>query len=80
MFVLSEIWINSTETKGGISIGFFAIKGKLTIAIRITEMWNKNDKSKFWGIYYLSLYGSDINATLVNPDPDNIPIISSTLP
>ena len=29
---------------------------------------------------YLCLYGSEINATLVNPDPDNNPIISRTLP
>ena len=48
MFVWSVIWINSTETNGGISSGFFAIKGKLTTAIRITEIWNKNDISKFY--------------------------------
>jgi hypothetical protein len=29
---------------------------------------------------YLSLYGSEINATLVKPEPDSIPIISKTLP
>ena len=29
---------------------------------------------------YLSLYGSEISATLVKPDPDNKPIISNTLP
>ena len=34
---MSVIWINSTETKGGISIGFFAIKGRVTNAINITD-------------------------------------------
>ena len=29
---------------------------------------------------YLSLYGSDISATLVKPEPDRRPIISKTLP
>ena len=80
MLVWSAICINSTETKGGISIGFFAINGKLTIAVVIIEIWNNKEKSKFWGTDYLSLYGSDISATLVKPDPDSIPIISSTLP
>ena len=37
-------------------------------------------KVNFEAFYYLSLYGSDISATFVNPDPDNIPIISRTLP
>ena len=80
IFVWSVIWINSTDTKGGISIGFYATKGIVRTANNTTDKWNINDKIKFWGIDYLSLYGSDINATFVNPEPDSIPIISSTLP
>ncbi len=29
---------------------------------------------------YLSLYGSEIKATFVNPEPESNPIISRTLP
>ena len=35
IFVLSVIWISSTETIGGKSIGFFAKKGKLNAVIKI---------------------------------------------
>jgi len=82
MFVLSVICINSTETIGGRSIGFFAKNGKLIAVIIIKIMWNAEEISKllFTSICYLSLYGSDISATLVKPEPDKRPIISNTLP
>ena len=38
IFVLSEIWINSTETIGGRSMGFFAKNGKLIAVIIINIM------------------------------------------
>ena len=38
MFVLSEIWISSTDTIGGKSIGSLSIKGRLkTVSIIMTE-------------------------------------------
>ena len=65
---------------GGKSRGFFAIKGRLKIVIIIITKWKQEEIKTLLYMFYLSLYGSDINATLVNPDPDNIPMISSTLP
>ena len=80
MFVFSAIWINSTEIIGGKSIGFFAKNGRLTAVIKIKIKWSVEEIRIFLVNYYLSLYGSEINATFVNPEPDNIPITSSTLP
>ena len=74
------IWINSTEIRGGNSIGFFDINGRLKVAKMITPKWSPDDAIIFLYTHYLSLYGSEIRATFVNPDPDNIPIISNTLP
>ena len=80
MFVWSVIWINSTEIRGGRSIGFFDKKGQLKVANIIIPKWSPDDAIIFLYTHYLSLYGSEIRATLVNPDPDNMPIISNTLP
>ena len=80
MFVFSAICINSTEIIGGKSIGFFAKKGRLTAVIKIKKKCSKEEIRIFLVNFYLSLYGSEIKATLVNPDPDNIPITSKTLP
>ena len=81
MFVLSVICINSTETIGGRSIGFFAKKGKLIAVIIIIIKCKKEETMMLlFTPTYLSLYGSDMSATLVNPEPDNKPIISKTLP
>ena len=80
MLVLSDIWINSTDTNGGKSIGFFAIKGRLNAAKKNTKIWKPEEMTRLLYTIYLSLYGSEIKATLVKPDPDSIPIISRTLP
>jgi len=80
MLVLAEICINSTETIGGRSIGFLAKKGKLKAVIIIKTRCDTEDIIILLFTSYLSLYGSDISATLVKPDPDNKPIISNTLP
>ena len=80
MFVLSIICISSTDIIGGSSIGFFVIKGKLIAAIRITNKCKEKEIITFLVTIYLSLYGSEIKATLVNPEPDSMPIISKTLP
>ena len=39
ILVLSVIWINSTDTIGGRSIGFLVKKGKLNAVINITTKW-----------------------------------------
>ena len=39
MFVLSEIWMKSTEIIGGKSIGCLSIKGKLKIVSKIITAW-----------------------------------------
>ena len=80
IFVFSVIWINSTETIGGRSIGFFAKKGKLKAVIIIKTRCDTEDIIILLFTSYLSLYGSEISATLVKPEPDNKPIISNTLP
>ena len=80
MLVLSEICISSTETIGGIWSGFLAINGKEIAAKKITNKWNPEEIKRLLYTTYLSLYGSDIKATLVNPEPESIPIISKTLP
>ena len=80
MFVLSDICISSTDTIGGICNGFFAINGKDKAVTKIIKKWNPDEIIKLLYTVYLSLYGSEIKATLVNPEPDNIPIISNTLP
>ena len=81
---MSAIWISSTETKGGMLIGFFATKGKVRMPKNITTKWKVEDiNSPLYIIiflYYLSLEGSEIKATFEKPEPDNIPIISRTLP
>ena len=66
---------------GGRSIGFFAKNGKL-IAVIIIKIECKTEEINklLFTLDYLSLYGSDINATFVKPEPDSKPIISSTLP
>ena len=53
---------------------------RLNVATNITSMCKPDEIMIFLFTHYLSLYGSDIKATLVNPEPDNIPIISKTLP
>ena len=80
MFVASDIWINSIETRGGISKGFFAIKGSVNTLIKTINTWKPDEINKLLYTNYLSLYGSEIKATLVKPDPESIPIISRTLP
>ena len=40
IFVSSDIWINSTETIGGKSIGCLVINGKLKIVKSIISAWN----------------------------------------
>ena len=62
-------------------MGFLAKKGKLiaVIIIKITCKTEEISILLFTSIY-LSLYGSDISATFVNPEPDNKPMISKTLP
>ena len=80
MFVLSVIWINSTEMIGGKSMGFLAKKGKLSVANIIIATWSSEEAAILLYTFYLSLYGSEINATLVKPEPDSMPIISRTLP
>ena len=66
--------------RGGNSIGFFDINGQLKVAKIIIPKWRLDDAIIFLYTHYLSLYGSEIRATLVNPEPDNMPIISNTLP
>ena len=81
MFVFSDICINSTETIGGKFIGFFAKKGKLIAVIKINIKCKTEDIIiLLLNLTYLSLYGSEISATFVKPDPDKRPIISSTRP
>ena len=53
---------------------------KLNVAIKIKTKCKPEEIIIFLYTHYLSLYGSEIKATLVNPEPDNIPIISKTLP
>ena len=65
---------------GGKSIGFLAKKGKLKVASTINAKWKNDEAIIFLYTHYLSLYGSEISATFVKPEPDNIPIISKTLP
>ena len=78
--VLSVICINSTEINGGSSSGFFARKGRLNVPTKIIKIWKVEEIIILLCTIYLSLYGSDISATLVKADPDNMPIISKTLP
>ena len=59
---------------------FFTKNGKLNVAKIINIMCKPDEIIIFLYTHYLSLYGSEIKATFVNPDPDNIPIISRTLP
>ena len=62
-------------------MGFFAKKGKLIAVINIKNICKIEEISKLLlTLIYLSLYGSEISATFVNPEPDNKPIISNTLP
>ena len=65
---------------GGKSKGFLAKKGRLKAVIKIKKKCNKEEIRIFLVNYYLSLYGSEIKATFVNPDPDNMPITSNTRP
>ena len=62
-------------------MGFFAKNGKL-IAVIIINIICKTEEIiiLLFTLYHLSLYGSDIRATFVKPEPDRRPIISSTLP
>ena len=60
---------------------FFAKKGKLIAVIKIKAPCKTEEIIKLlFTLSYLCFNGSDINATLVKPEPDNKPIISSTLP
>ena len=45
----------------------------------IKFIW-RTAECKFIKQVYLSLYGSEINATLVKPEPESFPITSNTLP
>ena len=61
--------------------GFFAKKGRLIAVIKIKAQCKTEEIIKLlFTLNYLCFNGSDISATLVNPEPDNRPIISSTLP
>ena len=80
IFVLSVICINSMDTIGGRSMGFFVKNGKLIAVKNINTACKTEDINTPLFKFYLSLYGSEIKATFVKPDPDNRPIISSTLP
>jgi hypothetical protein len=80
MLVLSVICISSTETIGGRLIGFFDKKGKLMAVIITKNVCSPKEIIIFLFTFYFSLYGSEINATLVKPEPDSIPIISNTRP
>ena len=73
--------IVSADTIGGISSGFFAKQGRLIAVIKIKALCKTEEIIKLlFTLNYLCFNGSDINATLVKPEPDNKPIISSTLP
>ena len=62
-------------------IGFFAKNGKLIAVIKINIICKTEDiRTLLVNLTYLSLYGSEISATLVKPDPDKRPIISRTRP
>ena len=63
-----------------LSLPFIAKKGKLKVASITNTKWTDDEAIIFLYTHYLSLYGSEIKATLVKPEPDNIPIISRTLP
>ena len=78
---MSVICISSIETIGGRSIGFFAKKGRLNAVKTISSKCSAEDIIiLFVTIDYLSLYGSEIKATFVNPEPESIPITSKTRP
>ena len=80
ILVLSVICISSMDTIGGRSIGFFVKNGKLIAVKNMNTACKTEDIITLLFKSYLSLYGSEIKATFVKPDPDNRPIISSTLP
>ena len=79
MLVTSEICIKSTEIIGGKSKGFFATNGRVKMLIAIKPKWKVDDRAILLYIY-LSLFGSEISATFVNPEPESNPITSRTLP
>ena len=55
IFVLSVIWINSTDIIGGKSIGFFATNGKLITAATTINKCNADEISILFCTIYLSL-------------------------
>ena len=55
-------------------------KGKLKVASTINPKWKADEAIIFLYTHYLSLYGSEIKATFVKPEPESMPIISRTLP
>jgi hypothetical protein len=60
---------------------FLLKKGKLIAVIKIKAPCKTEEIIKLlFTLNYLCFNGSDISATLVKPEPDNRPIISSTLP
>ena len=66
---------------GGRSIGFFAKKGRLIAVKKMTNRCKTEETTiLLFTKNYLSLYGSEIKATFVNPEPESNPIISRTLP
>ena len=60
---------------------FLLKKVRLIAVIKIKAPCKTEEIIKLlFTLNYLCFNGSDINATLVKPEPDNRPIISSTLP
>ena len=59
-------------------MGSFLIKGKDKAVIIIRTLWKRIDNDTLLYIVYLLV--SESNATFEKPDPDNLPIISITLP
>ena len=56
MFVFSVIWINSIEIIGGRSMGAFAKKGKLNVAIIIIIKWKPDEIIIFLVTFTIFLY------------------------
>ena len=59
-------------------MGSFFTKGKETIVAITKTTWKRTDSETLLYIGYLLV--SEIRATLENPDPDSLPMISMTLP
>ena len=81
-FIIALAWPEGMVAKTDVWYDkFFAKNGKLIAVTKIINRCKTEDIIiLLFIINYLCLYGSDIKATLVNPEPDNKPIISNTLP